>query len=75
MPENSVAPFAFFYTGDLLNDYSNLELIATISTMETFQKIYRQKFITPTRRRDCASDRMITYIFTAKKMHHWDNGL
>lgn len=41
MPENSVAPFAFFYTGDLLNDYSNLELIATISTMETFQKIYR----------------------------------
>ncbi|MGX5098964.1 DUF1852 domain-containing protein [Enterobacter cloacae] len=41
MPENSVAPFAFFYTGDLLNDYTDLELIATISTMETFQKIYR----------------------------------
>ncbi|CZV80570.1 Domain of uncharacterised function (DUF1852) [Enterobacter cloacae] len=41
MPENSVAPFAFFFTGDLLSDYTNLELIATISTMETFQKIYR----------------------------------
>ncbi|MDR0173086.1 DUF1852 domain-containing protein [Enterobacter sichuanensis] len=41
MPENSVAPFAFFFTGDLLNDYTDLELIATISTMETFQKIYR----------------------------------
>lgn len=41
MPPNSVAPFAFYFTGDLLNDYSNLELISTISTMETFQKIYR----------------------------------
>ncbi|WP_194435560.1 DUF1852 domain-containing protein [Vibrio fluminensis] len=41
MPPNSVAPFAFYFTGDLLNDYTNLELISTISTMETFQKIYR----------------------------------
>lgn len=41
MPDNSVAPLAFYFFGDLLNDYSNLELIATISTMETFQKIYR----------------------------------
>ena len=41
MPANSVAPLAFFFFGDLLNDYSNLELISTISTMETFQKIYR----------------------------------
>lgn len=41
MPPNSVAPFAFYFVGDLLNDYSNLELISTISTMETFQKIYR----------------------------------
>ena len=31
----------FFIHGDLLGDYSNLELIGTISTMETFQKIYR----------------------------------
>ncbi|ELV8596888.1 DUF1852 family protein, partial [Vibrio fluvialis] len=38
---NSAAPFAFFFFGDLLNDYTNLELISTISTMETFQKIYR----------------------------------
>lgn len=41
MPSNSVAPLAFYFFGDLLNDYSNLELISTISTMETFQKIYR----------------------------------
>lgn len=41
MPENAVAPLAFYCFGDLLNDYSNLELISTISTMETFQKIYR----------------------------------
>lgn len=41
MPPNSVAPLAFFFFGDLLNDYTNLELISTISTMETFQRIYR----------------------------------
>ena len=41
MPPNSVAPLAFYFTGDLFNDYTNLELISTISTMETFQKIYR----------------------------------
>ena len=41
MPPNSVAPLAFYYTGDLLADYSNLELISTVSTMDTFQKIYR----------------------------------
>ncbi|MCG5128157.1 DUF1852 domain-containing protein [Enterobacter mori] len=41
MPENSAAPFAFYHSGDLLADYTNLELIGTISTMETFQKIYR----------------------------------
>lgn len=41
MPPNSQAPLAFYFVGDLLNDYTNLELISTISTMETFQKIYR----------------------------------
>ncbi|NRA62406.1 MAG: DUF1852 domain-containing protein [Psychrobium sp.] len=41
MPANSVAPLAFYFFGDLLNDYTSLELISTISTMETFQKIYR----------------------------------
>lgn len=41
MPANSVAPLAFYFTGDLLSDYTNLELISAISTMETFQKIYR----------------------------------
>ena len=41
MPPNSVAPLAFYHLGDLLGDYSDLELAALISTMETFQKIYR----------------------------------
>lgn len=41
MPAGSVAPLAFYFIGDLLGDYSNLELISTISTMETFQRIYR----------------------------------
>ncbi|WP_410210137.1 DUF1852 domain-containing protein [Aquirhabdus sp.] len=41
MPANSVAPLAFYFIGDLLGDYTNLELISTISTMDTFQKIYR----------------------------------
>ncbi len=41
MPPHSVAPLAFFFFGDLVNDYTNLELISTISTMETFQRIYR----------------------------------
>ena len=41
MPANSVAPLAFYFCGDLLGDYTDLELIGTIATMETFQKIYR----------------------------------
>lgn len=41
MPPHCTAPLAFYFFGDLLNDYSNLELIGTISTMESFQRIYR----------------------------------
>ena len=41
MPRGSVAPFAFYHIGDLTADYTDLELVSTISTMETFQKIYR----------------------------------
>ncbi|GAA1819572.1 putative oxygenase MesX [Nesterenkonia flava] len=41
MPPGSAAPLAFYFLGDLTEDYTDLELIATISTMETFQKIYR----------------------------------
>jgi hypothetical protein len=41
MPPNSVAPFAFYHIGDLLRDYTSLELVGTVSVMETFQKIYR----------------------------------
>lgn len=41
MPQDSRAPLAFYFTGDLLNDYTHLELISAISVMESFQKIYR----------------------------------
>lgn len=41
MPPGGVAPLAFYFHGDLLDGYTNLELIGTIATMETFQKIYR----------------------------------
>lgn len=41
MPPSSVAPLAFYFSGDLLSDYTYLELISVISTMDTFQKIYR----------------------------------
>ncbi|OTG67780.1 hypothetical protein B9T25_07235 [Acinetobacter sp. ANC 4470] len=40
-PENGNAPLAFYFAGDLLRDYTDFELISAISTMETFQKIYR----------------------------------
>ncbi|MGB6118505.1 MAG: DUF1852 domain-containing protein [Mesorhizobium sp.] len=41
MPPDSVAPLAFYFFGDLAGDYTPLELVSIISTMETFQKIYR----------------------------------
>ena len=41
MPPGAVAPLAFYSQGDLVRDYSDLALIGTISTMESFQKIYR----------------------------------
>ncbi|MBK0062498.1 MULTISPECIES: putative oxygenase MesX [unclassified Acinetobacter] len=41
MPKGSVAPLAFYFSGDLLRDYTDLELMSAISIMETFQKIYR----------------------------------
>lgn len=41
MPSGSSAPLAFYHFGDLLEDYSGLELISAVSTMESFQKIYR----------------------------------
>ena len=41
MPADSAAPLAFYFAGDLLSDYTDLELISAIATMETFQKIYR----------------------------------
>jgi len=33
MPRDAAAPLAFYFAGDLLNDYTNLELIGTISTI------------------------------------------
>ncbi len=41
MPPGGAAPLAFYFRGDLLADYSDLQLVGTISTMETFQRIYR----------------------------------
>ncbi|OWK28014.1 DUF1852 domain-containing protein [Sphingomonas mucosissima] len=41
MPRHAVAPLAFYHIGDLISGYDALELASTISTMETFQKIYR----------------------------------
>lgn len=41
MPAHSVAPMAFYNSGDLLADYTDLGLFSSISTMESFQKIYR----------------------------------
>ncbi|AZL12707.1 DUF1852 domain-containing protein [Brevibacterium aurantiacum] len=71
MPPGSVAPLAFYFRGDLLNDYSNLQLIGTISTMETFQRIYRPEIYNahvaaediyrPTLERDDFSETPITY--------------
>ncbi len=40
-PAGAAAPLAFYTRGDLTGDYSDLQLIGTIATMETFQKIYR----------------------------------
>ncbi|QLD13072.1 putative oxygenase MesX [Microbacterium oleivorans] len=48
MPRGSVAPLAFYFRGDLLNDYTDLQLMATIATMETFQKIYRPEIYSAT---------------------------
>ncbi len=41
MPRGSVAPLAFYFSGDLLTDYTDLQLAGTIGAMESFQKIYR----------------------------------
>ncbi|MCQ4152019.1 putative oxygenase MesX, partial [Rhodococcus qingshengii] len=41
LPPGGLAPLAFYFRGDLLSDYTNLQLIGTISVMETFQRIYR----------------------------------
>ena len=41
MPRGAVAPLAFYFEGDLLADHSEPALLATIATMETFQRIYR----------------------------------
>ncbi len=51
MPPKSVAPYAFYFdeNADLLNDYTNLELISTIATMEAFQKFTVRKFTMPIR--------------------------
>lgn len=41
MPPHAVAPLALYHIADLFEDYTDIELASVISTMETFQKIYR----------------------------------
>lgn len=48
MPPGSVAPLAFYFQGDLLGAYSNLQLTGMVATMETFQKIYRPEMYNAT---------------------------
>ncbi|MGU3356121.1 putative oxygenase MesX [Microbacterium sp. M4A5_1d] len=48
MPRGSVAPLAFYHRGDLLAEYTDLQLAGTIGTMETFQKIYRPEIYNAT---------------------------
>lgn len=40
-PEGGNSPLAFYFSGNLVRDYTDFELISAISTMESFQKIYR----------------------------------
>lgn len=41
LPEDAKAPLAFYFSGDLTNDYTDFELFSAMSIMECFQKIYR----------------------------------
>jgi hypothetical protein len=58
MPENSAAPFAFYYSGDLLADYTNLELIGPSVRWRHFKRFIVRKFIMRTRRQDNAISRI-----------------
>ncbi|MEK6345755.1 MAG: putative oxygenase MesX, partial [Curtobacterium sp.] len=40
-PAGASAPLAFYSRGDVTGGHSDLQLVGTIATMETFQKIYR----------------------------------
>lgn len=40
-PPNNVASLSFYFTGDMLGEYTNLEPTSIISTVEMLQKIYR----------------------------------
>ncbi|GAA1054858.1 putative oxygenase MesX [Dietzia natronolimnaea] len=48
LPPGGVAPLAFYFRGDLLSDYTDLQLIGTVSVMETFQRIYRPEIYNAT---------------------------
>src|SRR5690606_28325852 len=41
LPKNAVAPLAVYCVGDLLNDYTNLELLSSVSTMVAVLEIDR----------------------------------
>ncbi|MBB5832093.1 hypothetical protein HNR70_001906 [Brachybacterium aquaticum] len=69
MPRGAVAPLAFYFEGDLLADHSDLALIGTIATMETFQRIYRPEIYNA--RRPAGE----TYRPTLDNPDHEDTGI
>jgi len=50
MPPNSVAPLAFYFFGDLLNDYTSLELSVLLAPWVLFKRFTDLKFIMRMRR-------------------------
>jgi hypothetical protein len=52
MPPNSVAPLAFYFSGDLLSDYTNLELISTLVRWKASKRFIVLRFTTQTLRQE-----------------------
>lgn len=73
MPQGSVAPYAFYFNQevDLLNDYTPLQLIGTIATMEAFQKIYRPEIYNANSRAGQVYKPSLTYDdYSLTKVHY-----
>ena len=66
MPPNSVAPLAFYHFGDLLSIH-DLELIGTISTMETFRRSTGQRFTMQTLWLGISTNRILSTQITRSR--------